>query len=700
MNRSFWLALAVLAASVFVVTSLAQADTLELKDGTVLKDCFVRDEAIRYLVWEKMGDVGTPNMKVFPRSQVKEWKKARDEAAWNAHPNLPDLSVTFIEINPKLAGLHGVINYEDVTGRPVPKGAKTMIDIGDRCWTEPEEIVKNLKLKYRPGEEITLTAHVMNVGFATAEPFDYVWMIDDAVVKRGKCSESIKEMEEATFPLKYNWKEGMHSATFRIATDQPEIATINNQATDALWAFSYSFVVSKGKDQVWHAVRSAVGTFSFEDYYRWHVDLMNTIFAGSIWPSAPQGIKARVRLDRIIYCDGDPSEAQSALVQPDGLRYDQGNWTWGDSAEEIKTGKYQLPSFDWYTGTEWSLPHELGHQLGIADWYWIDYGGTEDHRWPDNGEIITHFELHPNQMMHWHGPNLHGEVDANYLNETWDKPRGYFADYYFAIPRENFIKVVDVNGIGVPYARIAIFQRGAEVDPAGAPIQDQGVTYFPIIEDGNFEKLASREPVIIGMTDSDGVMRLPNRPVTEVKTLNGYHRLPNPFGNMNVMGNRGELLVEVTRYNRPTYFMLEIYDYNVAWFRGQKDKFTMVLKTPYGSTSSPLAPTGVLAAPIENDRDHLRVTWSAPKVVREQQYLDRVIGYRVYRRIGSMTLNDRPWFAVATLGPNATEFIVDLKQMPEDIYWYSGTNRFAVSSLGELSMESELVEAPIPPVKR
>jgi hypothetical protein len=232
----------------------------------------------------------------------------------------------------------------------------------------------------------------------------------------------------------------------------------------------------------------------------------------------------------------------------------------------------------------------------------------------------------------------------------------------------------------------------------GAPeVAEEGATVFPVIEDGDFEKPVSRDPVIIGMTDRDGVMKLPNRPVVEVKTLNGFHRGPNPFGNMNVMGNRGEFLVRVTKYNRPEWFFLEIYDYNIAWFRGQKDEFTIVLRAPYGSLSSPLSPTNVKVEPIEGDKDHVRVTWTAPKVVHEQQYLERVIGYRVYRRIGSMTLNDRPWFPVATLGPNTTECVVDLRDYPEDTYWYSRTDRFAVSSLGELSMESELVEAPLPP---
>jgi hypothetical protein len=86
--------------------------------------------------------------------------------------------------------------------------------------------------------------------------------------------------------------------------------------------------------------------------------------------------------------------------------------------------------------------------------------------------------------------------------------------------------------------------------------------------------------------------------VTAVRTLNGFQRRPNPFGNINVMGNRGELLVKVTQDNRPAYFMLEIYDYNIAYLRGQKERFTVSLKTPFGSVSSPRPPEGVTATPF------------------------------------------------------------------------------------------------------
>jgi hypothetical protein len=682
------LVLLVLSAAFLSITKIAFADRLELKDGTVVENCFVRDEGTRVLVWESMADVGTSNWKIYPRSQVKGYKIERDES-WDAHPNLPDLSVTFIEMNPKLAGLHGRVNY-DKFGRPSPGGG-SLSDLGELAFMEPEKVVEGLKFKYEPGEEITLSAHVKNLGFKTAEPFEYLWMIDDREIGRGRCDKSLKEMEEITFNLRWRWQEGLHHVTFKIITDQPEIATINNELTDPLWGWGFTFVVHKERVNAWHQNRTAYGTFSFEDFYRWHVEIMNRLFAASIFPSAPEGIRARVRLDRIVYAD-DVQKAVKDLTAPDGIRYDQGLWIWFD--DQDRNRKWKPPTKEWRNRTEWSLPHELGHQLGLTDWYALDDQGYESHVMPDNGDKVAHFMTHPITMMHWHGPHLFSEADAGYLNMTWDKPRGHYGDHYFAIPRENFLKIVDVNGFGVPGAKVEVFQRGVVVDPNGRPREDHGVRYFPVIEDGNFNHPVPKEPVIVGITDENGIIRLPNRPVKEVRTLNGFHRRPNPFGNIDVVGRRGLMLVRVTKYDRPCYYWLEIYQFVVAWFRGHKDRFTILLKTPYGSEDSPLPPRNVRVTSV--DKDHVRVTWSAPPVPHEGQYLERAIGFRVYRRISSDGLNDRPWFPVATVGPETKEVVVDLREFPRDIYWFSKVNRFAVTTIGELGLESELVEVVMP----
>ena len=223
--------------------------------------------------------------------------------------------------------------------------------------------------------------------------------------------------------------------------------------------------------EAWHRYRSGYGTFSWYDYYRWHLDIMNILFEASVFPSAPNGIVARVRLGNVLLVDDVKEDTiKKALIKygehdKEGIGYHQGGWSWGQNEEENK-GNWNARSYS-QIGTEWSLPHELGHQLGLPDSYFLDYGGHEFHKWQDTGDLITHFQNHPGNMMHWHGPAIFNESDAMYLNTSWDKPRGHFGDGYFAIPDENFLSIVDVNGQGVPDAKIEIYQRGADVDTKG-----------------------------------------------------------------------------------------------------------------------------------------------------------------------------------------------------------------------------------------
>jgi hypothetical protein len=679
---------AVIGAMVLLLTG-AHADRLVLHDGSVIENCYIRDEGVRLIVWERLEDVGTDRWKIYPRRLVKEFTIERD-AAWDAKPNLPDLTVTHIELNPKLAGLHGRVDY-DPYGRPKIVGG-SLPDLGERAYMEPEAVVQGLKFQYTPGETLTMTAHVKNVGFADAAPFEYVWLIDDKEIARGRVTKRLKPQERIELQTRWQWQDGFHHVSFRIRANQREIATINNQITDPLWGFAFFYIVHKERVKVWNEFRNAYGTFAWEDYYRWHLDIMNLLFEQSVFPSAPEGIKARVRLDRIIYAD-DMDEAIRNRFSADGIAYDQGGWIF--ISDEDRNRDWKAPEPQWRNNTEWSLPHELGHQLGLTDLYALDYHGHENHRMPDNGDMLTHYYRGYKTMMHWHGPHLWSEVCAGYLNQTWNKPRGHFGDYYFALPAENFLQIVDVNGLPVAGATVEIFQRGVVVDKNQPPQQQAGVTFYAVVEDGNFGHPVSSDPVIVGATDAQGLLRLPNRPVQEVRTLNGYHRRPNPFGNINVVGQRGLLLVRVTKHDRPCYYWLEIADFLIAYLRGHKERFTITLRTPYGSPDSPPAPRNLQVERV--DENQVRLRWDAPAITRDQHYNDLIVAYRVYRRVSSDGLNDRPWFPVMTVEPDTRSVVIDLRQHThKDLYWFSQANRFAVSTVGTGGVESELVEILLP----
>jgi hypothetical protein len=704
-----WLRVACLLGGAMLLAWPATADWVELADGTRIENCYVRDEGPRLLVWEKMEDVGTDRVREIPRRLIKrEWPPFGIERGpeWDAKPTLPDLTVTFIEFNPKLPGLHGVVQYDGL-GRPKiaygdPAAVKQPVlkDLGDGTYLKPEEVVKDVQFNYRPGQELTFTANVRNIGFKTAAPFKYEWLIDDQVIGSGTYDKRLAEMEIATFDIKWKWQDGEHHITFRVITDEPEIAKSNNTATDALWAMPFTYIVSHGRVAAWHDFRSAAGTFSFEDYYRWHVDIMNTMFAASIYPTTPEGCRARVRLDRIVYADdvrdnvpyvgGQPV----ALVMPDGLRYDQGGWFWNDSPEERETGKFAQVNPEWRNSTEWSLPHELGHQLGLVDWYAIDDAGNEPLVWPDTGEPVNHFKMYPNQMMHSHGPQVFGEADAGYLHMTWNKPRGYFGDLYFHLPEEVHLQFVDLNNRPLVGCKVEVFQRGTQIDPSGQGGEQDGVKWFPVIEDGNFDARPTA-PVIVGQTDAQGRLRLPNRPVAEVRTFNGFHRKPNPFGNINVVGGRCLMYIRLTdTAGQPAFFALEGYELVVARMRGHQ-QYTRVYQAPLASVGAPPPPATVQVTKV--DEHHMKITWTPPAFDREPTYLEQPIGYTVWRRISNHTHGERPWFPVATVSHETREVVVDLRDRPDDTYWFTHINRFGVSTLARTSVHSGLTEVVVQP---
>lgn len=682
--------------SAICIISAAYADIVVTANGKAATNCIVCDRGVNFWLWKSIDDVSSQPM-VIPASKIKEFKIEREDPAWDAHPNKPDLSVTHVSRYPRLPSLHGNIDYAPDGSPTIGHRAKALKNIGNEKNTHPEKVVEGIQFNYTPGQTITLTAHVRNVGFAPASPFKYTWTLNGDVVKEGTYNKSLDEMEEATFAYSFPWQE-FPELDFSVQNDDEEIVVWNNTLKDYLWGFTYIYIVSEGRVDAWHTVRNAVGSFSFEDFYRWHIDIMNDLMKASVYPSTPSGMTARVRLDDIIITD-DVKAANAKRHRENGLSYDQGGWVWEDvenphvpiAVKEEGTG-WKPPSKEWRNRTEWSLPHELGHQLGLIDWYNFDFGGSEAHVAPDNGEKIAHMMDYPITMMHWHGPQPFSEVDAAYLDYTRKMPRGYFGDHVFAIPATNIIRVIDINGRPLQNAHVEVYQRGVKVDTNKEPQTIDGSLVYSIIEDGDFSPSVSPDPIVVGTTDKNGEMMLPNRPAVEVHTLTGFTRKDNPLGNVNVVGQRGLLLIKVIENDTPAYFWLDNYNFNVPWFRGYKDSYTYVLPTVFGSEDGPNMPQNVTVKKSEGNR--ATISWAAPPM-KERNYLDRVIGYRVYRRVGNSGLNDIPWHPVATLTPDETTATIDISQKLDEPYMGARTERLGVTALGKNGRESSLVSGVV-----
>ncbi|MEW6745266.1 MAG: hypothetical protein AB1486_21140 [Planctomycetota bacterium] len=692
----------------------ARADTVELVNGTRIEHCLARDEGLSVLVWESRADFPDRPTR-YARHEVRDLRIERG-ASFDEHENLQDLSVTHIEITPKLAGLHGVYSYNEtgavrlqprtelgtVPGRIDKQKALAAIhDLGDRAYVAPEEVLGNVKLRYEPGEAVTLTAHIVNTGFATARPFDYVWHIDGTQVASGHITKPLAELERTQLTLPFKWQDGLHETTFKVIPGTSEIASFNDARTDALWGFAFFYVFSNRRVAYAHEHRNTLGSFSLEDYYQWHLDIMNDLFEASVYPSQPEAIKARVRLDRIIYLDEVTDEAVDAeLVGADGLGYHQGGWIWRDNDAD-RRGEWHEPFHNFFgCVTEWSLPHELGHQLGLVDLYNWDYHGRDAFFLPSGQPVhSSHFFRHPEVMMHWHGPNPWSESTAAYLNRTFDKPRGIFGDYVFETPDETWLLVLDVNGRPIAGADVELFQRATWVDRDKPAVIDENVTWWPVIENGDFPPaFVDMHPVIKGTTDTHGYLKLPNRPVQPVRTLNGYERRPNPFGNINVVGGRGLMLIKVENHNRVETFWLELIDLNLTCIRGNPERHIEVLRTSGGSPDSPTPP--VYPRLLTRDGRTFRLAWVIPQA---RAVNERPHRFKIYRRVASEGLNFEPWELLAVLPASQNRCdagtIDDVS--PRPALWTEHRRiSFGISTLNERGVESAIAELPAPRLDR
>lgn len=116
---------------------------------------------------------------------------------------------------------------------------------------------------------------------------------------------------------------------------------------------------------------NAVGTRSAEDWIQFNVDEMNRLFAQSVYPAHPDGVKLRVAIDRIIRV---PSHA----VDPGGTHAPEPCPTdgcWGFGGDDPNTWTVWITNV--HNQRDNGLLHELGHQLGLIDLYQMDVQQSE-----------------------------------------------------------------------------------------------------------------------------------------------------------------------------------------------------------------------------------------------------------------------------------------------------------------------------------
>jgi hypothetical protein len=505
-------------------------------------------------------------------------------------------------------GLHRVEARPAGGGLPKPPGVDLDVTTISReplynpyeVWYTPE-----MKPYLRPGTEelqrwpalgeiVTFTAHVMNKGTLASPPFDFSWLIDGVKAASGEHMGSLAPGEETTVIFRWPWGHaldgdrllGEHTVRFTVdpAGLIPETCRSNNSLEDRTDAISLWLVVTPELYAALEVPVKPTLPFSAEDWLQKQIAAMNAAFARSVYPSTPDGIVERVRLDRVIV----------TCTPPDRDGVDGGFFI---SVDDRQPG---YAYYDPETDVSGYLIHELSHQLGVIDLYNFGFNFAtpqvvDAHGWPV--EMETSLPL--TGLMIYPDVRYYEEHSAHGLNLNKGYRRGYYGEYLFDLPLQTRLRVLDNQGQPAAGVTVRLFQSAW-----GRP----GTTI------DNF-------PEHTAVTDADGTIALVNRPVGAPATTRTGHTLrDNPFGIVDILGENDEFIVELVKGPHAEYGWLHILPFNLAAWTGMTEAATLDIPSHVPPAGAPAPPD--LAAIVERSWVTLRWPGSA---------IPEVAGYNLYR---------------------------------------------------------------------
>ena len=480
-----------------------------------------------------------------------------------------------------------------------------------RPFLEPG--TENHKRWPAPGEIVTFTAHIRNKGTLASGSFGFKWFIDGVQVAAGTHT-SLSPGQEATESYQWAWGHtlngerllGQHTVKFVVDPNNgiSETYESNNSIEDRTDAISLYLAVTP---QLYQALETPVDPkwpFSAEDWLQKQIAAMNAAFARSVFPSIPNGVTERVRLDKIIVAASEPDPGPNV----DGGFFMSGDDRQGDG--------YYDPVNDVSGG----LLHELTHQLGVIDMYNLDVAleipqVLDRFGQPVQMEFSSGF-LFPG-LMNDPGirPPRYDEHTSLALNANKGYRRGYYGEYLYDVPNQVYLRILNNQGGPAAGVTVKLYQRS-----------------FGPAQYGSSAGTIDNTPEITGVTDGNGKLLLTNRSVgTPVTTNTGHGLHNNPFGTIDIVGNNDEFILELAQGGHQEFHWLDITAFNLAAWRGGANSATMDIPSHVPPSQAPASPSDLTAI---QEYGLVKLRWTASPS-------SGVTSYNVYRTDGNTSAYQR-----------------------------------------------------------
>ncbi len=487
-----------------------------------------------------------------------------------------DLNVTFIERTPRYLRYNddGVNSYERKTFRGDMPGIMKYPENGDtKKWPDK-------------GEMLTYTAHIKNSGFDTyTGPLDWRWIYNGEVIDEGTTNINLAPEKETSNTIKLPWKGDMsdirdEKLVFEIdpADKIKEITKNNNAQSKYVKARNMKYWVERSAYEYGKQFLTAYGSYSFEDYLKWHEHIWNETFLDKSRYSelAPDGSVQRISLDDFeIVPDGELGGAIHRHKDAPDFHFD-GEWgtEWpkGRDAQkpEVITEMQRFLRAQRIL-LEGSLLHECSHQvLGAFDIYWSNVEPSDPDKAngkcqvKDGGDYyITRGSMYAYSGLmggddtrendqYTYGNDLYALHTVVGYNSNTPYRNGFYGEWQYDMPRQVFVRLLAADGEPVKNAKVKIWQF------AGMQILDKNVVAEGLIADEN------------------GILKLPDQDsgeATDVTTTTGHTLLKkNPFGRLDVVGGNSVLLLKVEGFGQKDYRFVRVVDINRHYWQGSHDK--------------------------------------------------------------------------------------------------------------------------------
>jgi len=427
---------------------------------------------------------------------------------------IPDLSIHYIHRDPPVPSWCDLVEIRE----GVPYLSPDAPELKDRWPT--------------PGKTVIFSAHIVNQGNASSLDAKGTWRLDGEIVKK-ETFPPLNPGAKYSSEIKWDWGIEPHEITFEVAfitTETLELTEDNNRLSIRTDALPFCFYVNRIVAQTFQANKNIVGSNSFADWLNAHINRFNYALRQSKYKVAPDGCKEQVYVDRLLYYE-TMEELNLLRTEYDSV------------AQGIFVFEPHKHMRDWARGWDPYLLMALANRMGMADLSPLDIEPSDNY--------VPGPEDKPLYWRYKHKPLLFKEEDGQYrfsefcvlaLNRMYGRPRGFIGDYFYDMPEEYVLSVLDRKGKGVDRARIRIFQKK----------QDGTLELNPIVDD---------------RTDRKGFLKLPNRAAPDVETPLGFVQHNNPFGKIELDASNGLFLIEVKARNHADYIWRSITDFNVAYWR-------------------------------------------------------------------------------------------------------------------------------------